>query len=351
MSKLLEVSLDSLQAHPQNDGLYRDSENRTEAEVEELRSSLEKHGVWEGQVVIHPSMTILSGHRRVILAKQLGIETIKASVAAHLPDNIEDPQVLQFLLNANASRQKTNEEKLREFEMRKAVEAALAKKRQKELNNPSSAPGQSARKREKGDSRDIAARKSGLGGSGSRAEKASQALQTADKLRKEGETEKADSIVKEINRSLNAGVKQAQKVTAKPVEEVAPAKVLRATPAVKNPAVIDGVTHRSMERARTYPEFVEELDYLKKELPIAIKKAEAAERHIRKVMDRYNAKFVQDRDWPGYMTAIAAAWKADDKYDFAADIDKLRTQIGCIGGAFNALTNVTHDSKVKITEM
>ena len=210
MSNLLEVSLESLQAHPQNDGLYRDNQNRTEAEIEELRSSLEKHGVWEGQVVIHPSMTILSGHRRVVLAKQLGIETIKASVAAHLPDNVEDPEVLQFLLNANASRQKTNEEKLREFEMRKQVLVALSRRKTNEnleLGRKRQTGGGAHLEHTGERSRDVAAKKSGLG-SGFRAEKASQALQTADKLRKEGETEKADSIVKEINRSLNAGVKQ-----------------------------------------------------------------------------------------------------------------------------------------------
>ena len=111
MKNLLEVSLDTLQAHPQNDSLYRDAENRTEQEVEELRASLEAYGVWEGQIVVHPSLTILvPGHCQVALAKTLGIKTVTATVARHLPEDVNDPEVLQFLLNGNSSRQKTNEE-------------------------------------------------------------------------------------------------------------------------------------------------------------------------------------------------------------------------------------------------
>ena len=345
MSNLLEVSLETLQAHPQNDSLYRDAENRTEQEVEELRASLEAYGVWEGQIVVHPSLTILCGHRRVALAKTLGIKTVTATVARHLPEDVNDPEVLQFLLNGNSSRQKTNEEKLREFEMRKAVESKLAKRR---MASASSRSGQSARGSEKGDARDIASRKSGLGACGSKAEKASKALKTADDLREKGKVEEADSIVTSLNKSLNAGVKQAERLTAQDVEVIKKTETFRKTPAVKNPAVIDGVTYRSMERARTYPEFESELDYLKKEMPAMIKKVEAAERHLRKVMQHYNDKFVHDRDWPGYMTAIAQAWKEDDKYDFRAEMDRLKSQIGCIGGAYNALVNVTHDADVKV---
>ena len=351
MKNLLEVSLDTLQAHPQNDSLYRDAENRTEQEVEELRASLEAYGVWEGQIVIHPSLTILCGHRRVALAKTLGIKTVTATVARHLPEDVNDPEVLQFLLNGNSSRQKTNEEKLREFEMRKKVLVELGKRRQVaalKQNRNSDRERQIAADGMKGtNSANEAAKKSGLG-HGRNAEKASAALKTADELREKGKVEEADSIVTSLNKSLNAGVKQAERLTAQDVEVIKKTETFRKTPAVKNPAVIDGVTYRSMERARTYPEFESELDYLKKEMPAMIKKVEAAERHLRKVMQHYNDKFVHDRDWPGYMTAIAQAWKEDDKYDFRAEMDRLKSQIGCIGGAYNALVNVTHDADVKV---
>lgn len=347
------VRLDSLQPHPENVSIYRDAE-RTSQENDDLLNSLKTHGLWEGQLQVHAqSMTLLSGHRRLLMAQEIGLEEAVVTLRNDLPDDPADPEVVQFLLNGNASREKTNIEKLREFEIRKAVEAKLAKRRSLNAPHQKSRSGPEDRVEEKGESRDIAARKTGLG-SGSRAEKALKALHKADELT-DSNPEKAAEIKEALNRSLTTGAKVAQVLTAqKPVAVQAVVKAPRlvdsSTQIEKKSVVIDGKRHRSMAFCRSMPEFTEELEFLQKELTDTVKRFQLAERKLRKIGERYCEKFADDRYFPDYMTVITTAWKQDETFDYQKQLDALSSAFSLSNSALTGLIRFTQTNEVMIDD-
>lgn len=356
------VRLDSLQPHPENQTIYRDSD-RTDQENEELRNSISTHGLWEGQLQIHgPSMTILSGHRRVSLAMELGIKEAVVTLRNDLPEDPADAEVVRFLLNGNSQREKNNIEKLREFEVRKEVEKVMAKRRIRDNGGNKTAPGQSGRVRSVGDSRDIAARKAGLGGSGSRAEKALAALKKADAV-EASEPAKAKAIRSALNKSINAGPRVAAQVLAEPV--TAPAshrakekgpigntvKFVNTTKPTIDPSFTSGPKVRNIHRCRELDGFTKELEYLQVEMPKVIEKAKAAEKHLRKIGDHLRDGFVDDRNYAQFMTVWATAWKEDGTYDFIADMESLASQLSMLQGAHTGFQRFAFTDDVRIDRM
>ena len=340
------VRLDSLQPHPINKEIYRDTE-RTDQENEALRDSLKANGVWDGHIKVHAqTQTILHGHRRAQLALEIDVQEVVVTMVDHLPADLEDPEVVQFLLNGNAQRVKTNSERLREFEMVKKVEQQLAKRRM--ITNPSAdpGPGPEAHTQKKGTARDIAAKKLGLG-CGSKAEKALKALKLADEM-EASEPEKATAIKEAINKSITTGAKVAQSLTATEPEVVT---VVRARPrsVPKQPAsIIDGVQHRSISDARKLPEFADELAFLTDELPKVQKAAESLERRMKKLMRHYVDMTAHDRYWPQWMTAICAGWKEDGALDYAKQLQELNYALIGINSAFKGITDSTQDASIKL---
>lgn len=340
------VRLDSLQPHPINQEIYRDND-RTEQENDALRDSLETNGIWEGHIKVHAqTQTILHGHRRAQLALEIDIQEAVVCMVDHLPADLDDPEVVKFLLNGNAQREKTNCERLREFDMVKRVEQQLAKRRMVTNPNADSALGPKAHTQKTGRARDIAAKKLGLG-CGSKAEKAVRALKQADEL-EATEPEKAAEIKTAINKSITTGAKVAQSLTAVEPEVVT---VVRARPrsVPKQPAsIIDGVQHRSISDARKLHEFADELAFLTDELPKMQKAAESLERRMKKFMRHYVDKTANDRYWPQWMTAICAGWKEDGALDYAKELKELNYALIGINSAFKAITDSTQDGSIKI---
>jgi ParB-like chromosome segregation protein Spo0J len=349
------VRLDTLQPHPENATIYRDSD-RTEAENDELLSSLRTHGLWDGHIQVHAqSSMILNGHRRVHMAIDLGIEEAVITLRHDLPDDPTDPEVLQFLLNGNTQREKTNTERLREFEVRKEVEKVLAKRRQDAHKFKDGGSGHSGRDHEVGDSRDLAAKKAGLGGSGSRAEKALQVLKEADQL-EESAPEKAQAIKAALNKSLSTGITVAKTVTAtapaKPKAEPVAATTMKfvSTPtAAKPPMEVEGKRLRNIHRCKKLDGYQQNRTYLEREMPKAIDKIKAAERQLRKIGDHLRDQFVHDRAFPEFMTVWAEAWKEEDpSYDFIAEMEKLSGTVSLLQGALTGFQRFAHTTEVMI---
>ena len=352
-SNLKLVRLDSLQPHPKNQEIYRDK-NRTPEETDELIQSIKAHGLWEGRITVHKqTQTILHGHRRIVTAMEMGTKEAIVTMVDHLPDEVDDPEVLLYLLNDNTAREKTNAEKLREFEVRKTAEAAMAKRRQRNAPNQNLHGGPQDHHEEKGKSRDIAARKCGLG-SGSKAEKALKALKQADEL-EASEPEKAQRIKNAINSSLTTGIKTARRETAEPVavERPTPTPVMRTKPLKVTSSTtvtkVDGKRLRNIHRCRKMEGFTAELEYLQNELPKAVEKAKAAERHLRKIANHYNKHFVEDRGFAEYMTVWAQAWLEDGTINYSQELSELQAQCHNLQGQLTTLQRLTITNEVMIS--
>jgi hypothetical protein len=135
--------------------------------------------------------------------------------------------VLEALLRGNLQRDKSNEQKLREFALRKQVEQELAKKRQLSgLKQQSPRSGHFGQDGKHGTARDLAASRAGLS-SGSHAEKALKALQVADEAARSGDDAliaKAAEVKRDLDNSITTGTRTAQRLglLPTPVKRLAP---------------------------------------------------------------------------------------------------------------------------------
>jgi len=346
------VRLDTLQPHPQNVSIYRDEE-RTSQENADLLFSIKEHGLWEGMVQVHAqTMTILSGHRRVNLAQVAGIEEAVVTLRNDLPEDPADPEVIQFLLNGNAQREKTNVERLREFEVRKENEAKLAKRRQDAHKFKNGGPGHLGQDHAKGNSRDLACKKVGLGGSGARAEAALKVLKEADQL-EESAPQKAQAIKTALNKSLSTGITVAKQQTAtapaKPKVENTTVKFVPKAVHTKAPLEVEGKRLRNIHRCKEVEGYQENRVYLEKEMPKAVEKVKAAARQLSKIGDHLRDQFVHDRRFAEYMTVWAEAWKEEDpSYDFTAEMENLGKAVNLLQGALTGFQRFAHTDEVLI---
>lgn len=197
--------IDTLQPHPRNASLYGNEHGSFDDKLVESLTA----GIWPGEIQITTSNVIISGHRRCEHAIFANIESAEVWVRTDLPEDPTSPQVLEALLQANLQRNKSNEQKLREFALWKEVERELAKGRQATLNGKS-ASGPNGREQKTGDARDLAAKRVGLG-SGSQAEKAHKALVAADQAEASGDAEQV-AKAKEVKKALEKGITAAARV-------------------------------------------------------------------------------------------------------------------------------------------
>ena len=129
-SEIEYLDPDSLEAHPLNDDVYGDRTDPDEA----LLASIEDHGIVEpivadpqpeaGEVADRP--TILSGHRRVEAAKEVGLEQVPVRFV-RLETDLERRE---RLLTHNQNRDKSFSQKLREAEELERIERERARRRQ-----------------------------------------------------------------------------------------------------------------------------------------------------------------------------------------------------------------------------
>lgn len=95
--------VDELSPHPKNGEIYGD-------DIEEAtRRSIEENGIRE-PLTVTPEGTIISGHQRWMIARELGMESVPVTVREY---NDEDDE-LEALLDHNRHREKTPGQKIKE---------------------------------------------------------------------------------------------------------------------------------------------------------------------------------------------------------------------------------------------
>lgn len=216
--------LSALQPHPRNTALYGNEHGTYDDKlVESLRA-----GIWPGEIQVTTGNVIISGHRRCEHAIFADIEQAEVWVRTDLPDDPTCPQVLEALLQANLQRNKSNEQKLREFALWKEVEKELAKGRMQNAPSQISHPGPKDRDGKIGDARDLAAKRVGIS-SGSHAEKAYKALMAADQAEASGDAglmKKAKEVKIALEKGITAATRKARETglieARKPIVEETP---------------------------------------------------------------------------------------------------------------------------------
>lgn len=100
---MIERDVTELQPHPKNREIYGD-------DIEQAtKQSIEENGIRE-PLTITPDGTIISGHQRWEIAKQLGIESVPVDVREYENESDE----LEALLDYNRQREKTPGQKIKE---------------------------------------------------------------------------------------------------------------------------------------------------------------------------------------------------------------------------------------------
>ena len=149
-------------------------------------------------LVCTPNKTIISGHRRWRAALIVGLESLTVEVRKFPNETAE----LEALLLENASRVKNTEQKVREAEAWKEVEAGESKKRQlaTQNNNAAKAVVENFPQllQEKGKTRDAIANRVGLG-SGRNYEKAAKVVTVIDEEANQGHIVLAQALRLALN--------------------------------------------------------------------------------------------------------------------------------------------------------
>lgn len=197
-----------LKAHPRNKAIYGNED--VSALVEHIRLF-----GWVKPLVCNPNKTIISGHRRWKAALELRLESIPVEVREFPNETAE----LEALLLENASRNKTTEQKVREAEAWKEVEAGEAKRRQlaAQNNNAAKAVVENFPQllQEKGKTRDAIANRVGLG-SGRNYEKAAKVVTVIDEEASLGHIVLAQALRSALN---NQSIDAAHTLLKKSPEE------------------------------------------------------------------------------------------------------------------------------------
>jgi ParB-like chromosome segregation protein Spo0J/ribosomal protein L21E len=188
----------ALKPHPWNSSIYGEAEDVTEL------ISLIRASEWVKPLVLTPTGTIISGHRRWKAVLALGWEKVPVEVREFASELAE----LEALLLENASRFKTTEQKVREAQAWKEVETHKARTRQLLLagTRPNSNPDlqENFPEGHLGQARDAIASRVDLG-SGRNYEKAAKVVTQIDEEASLGHPEIAQALRKVLNeQSVNA---------------------------------------------------------------------------------------------------------------------------------------------------
>ena len=230
--KIKQVSPSEIKPHPLNEEVYGDSYNQ------ELLDSIRKDGILT-PLRISKNNEIISGHRRHAVAKDLELDYIPVIVS----DAEDDLTIRYEVIASNRQREKTNEQKAREFQKLKEIETEFAKQRQAEnarqnqpqsqnqekfpdsdlaqcpycgtqhgrkVSCPSCLKNKDAVQEVKGQARDKAAEHVGL--SGKSAEAASKVVEEIDRLESEGRNDEAEALKQKLNKSISGANKEAKRI-------------------------------------------------------------------------------------------------------------------------------------------
>lgn len=190
-------ALHTIKPHPLNAALYADAADS------DLLESIRKIGI-QSPILITQDGLIISGHRRFNAAQMLQLSTVPVNVSS-----LTDPlDIEEALIETNRQRQKTTEQMAREFQRLKEIEGEKARRRQA---TKSQLPPNLAEV-EKGEAREIAAKKVGFNGH-TQAEKAEKVVSTIDKLQQRGEVDQAQALRTTLNeKSVHAAYQAAREI-------------------------------------------------------------------------------------------------------------------------------------------
>lgn len=197
--------LNELKPHPKNVTIYGEKED-----ISDLIDLIKKYGLRE-RIIVNEQGVIISGHRRYQALIELGYTEVECEVR-HYDDEIGE---LVDLLNCNATRKKTKVQRLREGEEFYRIEEIKSRERilSKQNNRAATEHCSLAGNDEKGETRDIVAKKIKWGASGKDFSLGRSALKKSDELRQQGNDDLADIIITQINkRGAHAAYDLAYKV-------------------------------------------------------------------------------------------------------------------------------------------
>lgn len=221
MSETKRMKISDLHPHPKNAEIYGMDEEVSDL-VEKIKRSGQVH-----TLVVTSKGIVLAGHRRMKACKELGINEVDVEIR----DFDTPEQEIEYIIDNNATREKTNEQKAREAIVLKETLSALAEKRKLsklKQNKMSDMPKMAQRKDEtievpnsalrdddvleQGKTRDIIAPKVGLK-SGQEVDRAIKTVKKIDKLKEEGRTEDVELLRGVMNnRSISAAENLAKNI-------------------------------------------------------------------------------------------------------------------------------------------
>lgn len=217
MGMIKRMKISDLRPHPKNEKIYGYDEDVSDL-IEKIKRSGQVH-----TLVVNSEGVILAGHRRLRACKELGIKEVDVEVR-----DFETPeQEIEYIIDNNATREKSNEQKAREaIELKEVISALAEKRRNSKLKRgtsdvPKSAQRQNApdvpdlaqpENEEQGKTRDILAEKVGFK-SGQEVERAMKTVKTIDALNSEGRSDDA-KLVRGVlnNRSVSAAENLARNI-------------------------------------------------------------------------------------------------------------------------------------------
>lgn len=237
---MLSKRTHELRPHPLNHRIYGDAAD------DELLESIRVHGVL-APLLITSDNVVISGHRRLDAAKKLGLEKVPVVVSA-ITDKRE---VERALIHANEQRQRTVEQKIREYKHLKAIEEKLARERQVEAGAHGAKGGRGKNKdketlRDKvpqgfaGRSGVIAAKPFEL--SYKTLDRGVQVVEHIDALVKEGKAEEVEALRAALNKSVGTAFRisvrpEAKRTQGRRTDAEDEASVGGAQPLAEPPAV------------------------------------------------------------------------------------------------------------------
>lgn len=189
---VFQIAIDSLKIHSLSEKIY------TTQISDDLVNSVAVNGILQPILVARATMQIVSGHSRYEAARRA--KMVKVPVVFFESD--DELEIRRAVLESNKQREKTPEQKVREYNEHLAIERELAKRRM--ATNVGEGKGvQNVTQADKGKSRDKAAEKVGL--SGVTAEKGAAILRIADAFKENGEAAKGAELLTTLNtKSINA---------------------------------------------------------------------------------------------------------------------------------------------------
>lgn len=237
MGEHTRMKISDLKPHPKNEEIYGYNE-----EISDLVEMIKRSGRVHTLVVTSKGI-VLAGHRRLRACRELGITEVDVEIV----DFDTPEQEVEYLIDNNATREKSNEQKAREAVVLKQTLSVLAEKRKKSklkqnrstnsssdvvahqgaTDVPNSAPRNNlstdtpnlAERGEDnsvtGETREVIAKKVGLK-SGHEVDRAIKTIETVDELKKEGCDEDAKLITDVMN---NRGISAAHSL-AKNIDNI-----------------------------------------------------------------------------------------------------------------------------------